>query len=301
MKEKKFLNTNELIDCIKQKGIIIDNEAQVADILNNENYYVLFGYKALFTDKNGNYKPNTNFMDIYKLSQFDRKLRILFFDTILTIENKVKVSIITNFCSKYGYKETDFLDISNYNSNHKYLTKTFAIMNRQIEEKKYNHLAILHYEQEYGFVPLWVYMKLFTFGLVKEIYNILKDDDKQIIKDNISNDKSISIKNLFTMIHLLVDTRNDCGHDEIVYNHIHRRIKISRTIYHKPFNNPYQGKGDMLAKLISIKYFLSKDKYNEFIDKFTNLIDEFIKTSNISKDDLLREMHLSNNYEDLKW
>jgi abortive infection bacteriophage resistance protein len=301
MKEKKFLNTKELIAYIKQKGIVVSDERKVADILNSENYYVLFGYKTLFVEENGNYKSNTNFMDIYKLSQFDRSLRMLLFDTILTIENKVKTSIVNTFCSKYGYKEIDFFDINNYNKSHKYLTKTFAIMKRQMEEKRHDHLAILHYAQEYGFVPLWVYMKLFSFGLVKEMYNILKDEDKRTIKNNISNDANISIKNIFTMIHLLVDTRNDCGHDEIVFNHIHRRLKISKTDYHKLFDNPYQGKGDMLAKLISIKCFLSKEKFNSFMDKFILLINDFIKDGNILRDELLAEMHLPNNYESLKW
>ena len=103
------------------------------------------------------------------------------------------------------------------------------------------------------------------------------------------------------MLHLLVDTRNDCGHDEIVFNHIHRRIKISKTPYHKIFNNPYQGTSDILAKLISIKCFLFKDKYNEFIDKFTKLLDDYINNSTVGKDGLLREMHLPSNYEELKW
>ena len=249
MKEKKYLSINELIKYIKQKGIIIDNEKQVADIFNNENYYVIAGYKTLFLDNKGNYKPNTNFMDIYNLSLFDRSLRMLIFDTLLTIENKIKAAIINSFCPKYGYKETDFLDTINYNTNHKYLTKTFTVMNRQMEEKKYSHLSILHYEQKHGFVPLWIYMKVFSFGLVKEIYNILKDEDKLLIKNTVSSDPNISIKSFFTMLHLLVDTRNDCGHDEIVFNHIHRRIKISKTPYHKIFTNPYQGTSDILWRL----------------------------------------------------
>ena len=57
----------------------------------------------------------------------------------------------------------------------------------------------------------------------------------------------------------------------------------------------------MLAKLISIKFFVSQDKYNEFVDKFTKLIDDFIEESNISREELLSEMHLPSNYKDLKW
>ena len=301
MSEKKFLTIDELITYIRQKGLIIDDESKVAEILNSENYYVITGYKNLFLDSDNNYRPNTNFVDIYNLSQFDRNLRILLFDTLLTIESKIKATIINTFCPKYGYRETDILNKDNYNKNHKYLAKTFSIMNRQLEDKKNNHLAVLHYEQEHGFVPLWVHMKLFSFGLVKDIYNVLKDEDKEVIKNILATDSSINIRYFYTIINLLVDTRNDCGHDEIVFNHIHRRIRLYRTKYHTPFKNSYQGKGDMLAKLIAIKYFLSREKYNEFIDKFSKLINDFTKNNNITKTDLLNEMKLPVNYENLKW
>lgn len=258
MKKKKFLNINELITYMKQKNIIIDNENIVSEILNSENYYVIMGYKTLFLNKNGKYKENTNFMDIYKLSEFDRKLRILLFDILLTIENKIKVSIINAFCSNYGYKETEFLDVDNYNTNHKYLNKTFDIMKRQIKEK-------------------------------------------EEIKNKIATDKTVSIKHFYTMMNLLVDTRNDCGHDEIVFNHIHKRIRIGKTKFHEPFNSDYLGKSDTLAKLISIKYFLTREKFNELIDKITKLINDFVKVSNIKMEELLSEMHLPNNYEELKW
>ena len=159
----------------------------------------------------------------------------------------------------------------------------------------------MHYKEKYNFVPLWVYMKLFSFGLVKDIYNVLKDEEKEEIKNKIVNDKTISIKNFYTMMNLLVDTRNDCGHDEIVFNHIHKRIRIGITRFHEPFNNSYLGKSDTLAKLISIKYFLTKEKFNELIDKITILISDFVKDSSICWEELLNEMHLPNNYEELKW
>ena len=53
-KIKEFLEVNKLIETIKSKGIKIDNEEKVKDILMKNNYYVIMGYKSLFLDKKHN-------------------------------------------------------------------------------------------------------------------------------------------------------------------------------------------------------------------------------------------------------
>ena len=64
-KIKEFLEINELIEKIKSKGIIINNEEKVKDILMKNNYYVIMGYKSLFLDINHKYKENISFENIY--------------------------------------------------------------------------------------------------------------------------------------------------------------------------------------------------------------------------------------------
>lgn len=45
-----------------------------------------------------------------------------------------------------------------------------------------------------------------------------------------------------------------------------------------------------------------KKNFNKLIDEIDNLIDDYIKNNNIiSKDELLKEMSLPNNFYDLKW
>ena len=51
MKLKTFLNNDELIECLKEKGIIINNEEYVREILRQNNYYVIMGYKHLLVLK----------------------------------------------------------------------------------------------------------------------------------------------------------------------------------------------------------------------------------------------------------
>ena len=90
MKTKEFLTIDDLISQIRSKGIIIDNEDDVKKILEFNNYYYIMGYKSPFKDNDGNYKPDTNYNDIYNLYLFDKELKILFLDPLLEIEQKLK-------------------------------------------------------------------------------------------------------------------------------------------------------------------------------------------------------------------
>ena len=98
MKTKEYLNIDELIKVIKDKGIIINNEEYVRSILKQNNYYVIMGYKNLFT-QNGKYKKEVSFENIYNLYCFDRKLKLLLLNSLLDIENIIKTSITNRFCS----------------------------------------------------------------------------------------------------------------------------------------------------------------------------------------------------------
>jgi len=302
LKTKEYLNIDKLIKVIKDKGIIINNEEYVRSILKQNNYYVIMGYKNLFT-QNGKYKKEVSFENIYNLYCFDRILKLLLLNSLLDIENIIKTSITNRFCSIYGFKETDYLDKNNFNINHTYIDKTFNIFEKQIAEKSNDNLAVAYYKKTYNFIPLWVISKVLSFGLLKEIYAIMKDDDKKAINNEISNFGDMKIKSLFNSMQLLVDYRNKTAHDEIVYNAKHRKIILSKLKEHKKFtlkNN--EGLNDLLGVLISIKNILPKDKFNIMINDMDKLIKQFIKDNDILKlEDLLKEMNLPSNYLDLKW
>ena len=54
--------------------------------------------------------------------------------------------------------------------------------------------------------------------------------------------------------------------------------------------------------LISIKFFSSKEKFNNLIDNLSNLITKYDKEINsLNKNQLLSTMHLPNNFEKLKY
>lgn len=146
-------------------------------------------------------------------------------------------------------------------------------------------------------------MKVLSFGLIKELYSILKDEDKIVIKDEISNFHDIKIKGLFTSMQLLVDLRNKTAHDEIVYNVRHKRIILSKVEEHNKYKlDNKEGLNDLLGVLISIKNIQVKESFNKLIDDINDLVDNYIKKNNIiSKEELLKEMSLPSDFWNLKW
>ena len=303
MKTKTYLTINELIDYIKSKGIVVSNEEETKEILKQNNYYVIMGYKDLFI-KDNKYKDNVSFDNIYSLYKFDRELKMLFLNTLLDVENIIKNAIVNQFCSTYGFKEDNYLNKDNYNMTHTYLPKIMGIFKQQIEEKKKNNVAVEYYINTYNFVPFWIISKVLSFGLIKDLYNIMKKTDERVIKDSVCHFKDTKIKHLYTQLQLMVHKRNNTAHDEIFFNDIDRKLLIHKTEEHKKFNlsNNRSGLNDTLGLLICIKNILPKKDYNKLIEDLSSLIDNYISNNRvITKEELLSEMHLPVNYEILKW
>lgn len=97
VKTKEFLNSDQIIEHLINKGIIIENENDVKEILNSNNNYYIMGYKFPFRLDSETYKENTYFSDIYNLYRFDKKLKLIFMEPLLEIEQKMKTIFTNNF------------------------------------------------------------------------------------------------------------------------------------------------------------------------------------------------------------
>ena len=167
--------------------------------------------------------------------------------------------------------------------------------------------AIIHYKDNYGYIPLWVGVKVFTFGVIHNLYSILKPNEKDYVSKSLL---TIDIakrraKTVDIYLQMLVDARNMCAHDEIFYNFLHGSIKIPITSFHQYFSlltnkngEIVQGRKDLFALLIIIKHFVSKTRYKKFIRQLSSLINKQTKINkSYTRDDLLMFMHLPNDFE----
>lgn len=307
MLEKNFLTIDELIKKIKSKNIKIKNEKNTRKILETNNYYFIMGYKFAFKTNNRTYKDNTSFEDIYSLYTFDKMLKLIILDPILEIEQKLKTIYTNNYCSRYGFKIDDILNDNNYDLCNCYLNDTLSCLNKQLNDFGNKNKAVIFYQNNHSFVPLWVYMKVLSFGMIRDMFYISKSNDKNYMVKKLTSEK-VNSNEVANMLRLLVRVRNICCHDDILLSFIDDKLGIKTTKYHKQFNlmcdknnDIIQGKKDLLAILISIKIFSNKNKFDILINNLSLLINEYEKKiGSLSKNQLLYIMHLPKDFEKLK-
>ncbi|MBR4830451.1 MAG: Abi family protein [Bacilli bacterium] len=304
MNKKEFRTLDEQIDILRNKGLTINDEEAAKDVLLRENYFFVNGYRNILYTKDRKFIKGTTFEELYSVFLFDRTFRNILFKNLLIIENNIKSIISYQLSKKYGYKESDYLKPSNFNQNFTDSRRVIDVINkmkRQIRVNGDKHTATSHYISKYGYIPLWILVKVLSFGLINELYGILKEEDRKEIADIYGLDP----ETLKTYLSLLANYRNLCAHEDIVYEH-RTQVSIPDTIYHErlgieKYEGEYvKGKNDLFAVVIMFKTLLTKSKFSDFMDEINRAIKVFDKNIGIiDNDKLLDRMGFPSNYEEI--
>lgn len=306
MKDKQFKNLDEQIDILKYKGLVIDNEEYARNILLRENYFFLTGYRHLLMNKSNpkNYKKGATFEELYSIFLFDRQFRNLIFKNLLIVENNAKSIFSYQLSKKYGYKENDYLKPANFDMSpekSRQVNDLIKKMKRQVRINGYQHSATMHYLTNYGYIPLWVLVKVLSFGIISEFYTILKKEDKIAI----SKIYNIDVSELSNYFSILANYRNVCAHEDILYENRTQR-EINDTVYHillgiKKENGEYvKGKNDLFALIIILRQILSNDDVKNLILELERIIDNLkVNLHTIPIDDVLERMGFPKNWMEI--
>ena len=271
MSRKIFKTLDEQIEILRYKGLIIEDESLAKEVLLRENYFFISGYRHLFmrSYKDKEFIPGTTFDELYSVFLFDRKLRNIMFQYILVVENNIKSIISYKLSSKYGIREKDYLNPKNFtqdNLRQRQLHDVLNKMKRQIRVNGRQHSATMHYLDNYGYIPLWILVKVLSFGILSEFYNILKSEDAMEIAELYH----LTIEEMTDYLSILANFRNLCAHEDILYDHRTQR-EIPDTKYHqylhidKTDDHYNYGKNDLFAVIIIMKQMLKKDEFNDFL------------------------------------
>ena len=306
MKMKVFKTIQEQISILESKGLIIDDYLFTEDILIRENYFFISGYRHLFlkSPKDRNFIKGTTFRELYALFNFDRQVRNIVFKNLLIIENNLKSILSYQLSKKYGFREKDYLRPENFTKvpdKQRQLSDTLKKMKRQIRVNGAQHSATSHYLKNYGYIPLWVVVKVLSFGIVGELYTVMKREDQE----EIANIYDLSINNLLTYLPILSNYRNLCAHEDILYDHRTQKI-IGDTRYHDGLDIPttdgeyIYGKDDLFALIIILKQLLRPEEFRLLINELSYEIDILcgkLKVINIGK--VLDTMGFPRNFREI--
>lgn len=98
--------------------------------------------------------------------EFDKDIKINFLKYLLLIENEIDTYIAYEFSKAYGHK--NYLVYKNFNNSKSQISiieKFINDVNLEIQyQYKNSNEMIIHYLDNYGYVPLWVLVRVLSFG-----------------------------------------------------------------------------------------------------------------------------------------
>lgn len=289
---KEFKTFNQQLTILRNRGMIVPTDGRPKRFLEQENYYnVINGYKDLFLrkDSQGNaispetYLQNTHFNELKALFLFDRELRFLFLKYLLIFENSFKTVISYEFSQKYP-KANSYLDIANYRDDDpKGVLKQISILTNTIHDNVGKRGAIKHYIEGHGSVPLWVLVNYLTIGNLSYLYSALKDSEKNAIAKYYSdkyakqykstNSLRISSEDMESALKIFNLVRNQCAHDERLFNSDYKNIRVSNIANYFGITN-YNNRRIMVA-ILYFKALLNKSYYKKFHAELNEIFDKY--------------------------
>jgi abortive infection bacteriophage resistance protein len=226
------------------------------------------------------------------------------FKNILIVENNIKSVMSYIMSKKYGIREKDYLRFTNFSRDSLKTRKVNDVlgkMKRQIKINSKQHSATLHYIMNYGYIPMWILVKVLSFGIVSELYSILRNEDME----EIANYYEISPNELEIFLSVTANYRNLCAHEDILFDHKTQR-NIPDTKYHELLNIPkvdgeyVYGKNDFFSVIIIMKHLLTKEEFRLLIYEIGYEIDLLDgKVSSIPLSKILHRVGFVDNWRDI--
>ena len=307
MAAKVFKTIEEQIQILISKGLTVEDYDKTSEILLRENYFFLNGYRSPFLIiGTKRFVEGSTFEELYSLFKFDRYFRNIIFKNVLIVENNYKSIFSYVLSKKYGYKEKDYLNVNNFNKNkdtNRQINDLLRKLKRQIRINGYQHQATSHYINNYGYIPMWVSVKVLSFGLMSELFSILKDVDRE----EIASYYNISADELEDYLSILSNYRNLCAHEDILYNHETQK-EIDDTTYHELLEIPQvegeyiYGKHDIFALIIILKQMLTHTDFKMMMNEIDYEIEWLSsKLHSIDVQKVLYRMGFPDNYKQISY
>ena len=291
---KSFKEVSELLEILKNRRLIIDDDKFASDYLYNVNYYRLSAYYIPFYESPNLFKDNVRFEDICNLYEFDKELRGIVFKYLEQIEIILRTKITHNHARKYGAfgycNDENSLDKKYKIRNNSTKTVYDEFMEKVKQEKnRSNEVFIKHIREKYNTndLPIWALSEILSFGTLTKLYTILP----KILKKEIANSfhENLDIKVFDNWLLGLTMIRNTCAHHARVWN---RKFTISFK-YPKQITNFLDNSVSTNQIFFALSVMLVLLKDNKLKDELNSLFNRY---PNVDKS----HMGFTNNWQEFK-
>lgn len=221
--DKPFKTTEEQIDILRKRGLVINDEKLANNFLLSKNYHILINsYKPPFTylDSNDNeiFQPGTSFEDLVRFYYFDETLRNILFNYIISFERSFNIAMSDALSQSFGVSMNRYLRKENFNNRN---GKVNSVLKEiwKIRNSKFNPTK--HYRETKNHIPFWVLSQNMTFGQIRMFYSIFDVKEKEMIIsqifnlqiDQLSSQNIENLKKLLKkMLTIILGYRNNIAH-----------------------------------------------------------------------------------------
>jgi abortive infection bacteriophage resistance protein len=182
--------------------------------------------------------------------------------------------------------------------------KLLGEINRVITTN-FNAVNLNHYITSHENIPLWVLTRKLTFGNIYKMLDMLPMKLQTKISKKYTYLRNTS--QLTAIISVLVLFRNTCAHNDRLYNYKSNKAELPSMRLHKELNltrlpngNFSNGKQDLFAVVIALRYLLEENIFFQFFTKLENIISRHPDNNIFPKKELIKNMGFPANWQDVK-
>lgn len=292
MFSKKPLTIQEQILLLKKRGLEIPNTTLAERYLTNISYYRLGEYWYVMQENKEQhvFKPNSRFVDVVSLYNFDAELRLLLFDVIEKIEISLRTKLIYHLSHEidpwWFCNSEIFVDSMQF-------SRTLAKIEEEVTRARSKDITIKNHfkkhKDDLRFPPSWKTLEQVSFGNLSKLYGNLYHKVKA--KDDIAKEfGAVNHTYLPSWLQSIAQIRNFCAHHSRLWN---RNLPGTVKLLSKPPNAwikdadnvPRQHEFTKLyVHMCLMKYLLNTiHPNNDFSNRLNDL---FIKYPNVDSNAL---------------
>ncbi len=212
---------------LKDRGLIVNNQAKALHLLEAASYYRLSGYwYPLLADKEQHvFKVDANFDTAFSIYKFDRELRLLVLSELEKIEVAVRAKMIYVLSQSRG--SFWYQDSVNFSRPQKH-AEILAKINQ--EYKRSDEEFIKAFQQKYSnpMPPSWIMLEVSSFGTLSGLYSYLTPGRD---KRDIANHFGLPEVVFTSWLHSIVYLRNICAHHARLWN---KEMQIQPIVPNSP-------------------------------------------------------------------
>lgn len=238
----------DLVRQLKQRGLIIADEARAERYIDNIGYYRLSAYMFPFLSapKTAHqFKTGVTFDRVLRLYRFDKKLRILLFNEIEKIEVAFRAAVVNTITDRTG-------DIF-WMTNPAYVNSSTS----SLIQREYSHSTedfIEHFKRTYSdpYPPAWILSEILPFGNITWIFRNLSNSNKKAVAKKFYLHAPV----LESWMNIVTLTRNSCCHHARVWNKVNSIIPNDMSGMTRHWITTSTDKRKTYYNICIIKYFL---------------------------------------------